>query len=391
MWKDSVELKVIRLEGFPCSSTELACYLYYNDALHDQLIPITEEKSLVISEEGTYRLEINNQNNQEERTVSFEMALFAEDGVRWLPLFSQSNDFISEIPEEVSLPRILVIFYKKRLLGGTEYKTSPEKPPAESKATVSVYELNDEPLLSSIVPDEKVLQDYKVAIEFERTLRDEQEKNMARLSQELRDSLERSQTREDSLLQLVTIKEEELLAAQTEITTLRSRIRRLDIEKTQISDMFESVKAEKECLNIGALYKELEMFSHYFKDCEEIGKIKAKLEGYENKELGASEQEGMIFEAVKGKNVEVKKENDTVYSIGQKRVAITSKEGVLLFRTLGNLQRFEEMFQSSHERSMTPSTKFHRRVGSDARIMEHETKEGMSKKMNTSFNNVRKK
>lgn len=385
MWKDSVELKVIRLEGFPCSSTELACYLYYNEALHDQLIPINEEKSLVISESGTYRLEINNQNNQEEKTVSFEKDLFKEDGVRWLPLFSQSQDFISEIPEEVNLPRVLVIFYRKRMIGTVKEKSSEEVEDENEKELETKENLQNPKGL----PDDKLIQDYRAALEYERTLRDEQEKNMAKLSQELRESIERSQVREDSLLQLITVKEEELLSAQTEITTLRSKVRRLEIEKSQISDMFESVKSEQECLNIKGLKKELEMFTHYFKDCEDMNKIKSRLEILEEKEQEMLEQECLILEALKGKTVEIKKENDVVYTISQKRISITTKDEVVLFRTLGPLQRFEELLQKPSERSMTPTNKFHRRVGSEAKLLE--TDSNLSRRINTSFNGLKRK
>ena len=390
MWKDSVELKVIRLEGFPCSSTELACYLYYNDALHDQLLPINEEKSLVLTEDGLYRLEINNQNNQEEKTVSFQMSLFKEDGVRWLPLFSSNQDFITEIPDDVNLPRILIIFYRKRMLSVIDEKSSGEEI-AEPPPHESIFELHDEPLVSAVIPDDKIIQDYKIALEYERKLRDDQEKNILRLSKELHDALERSQIREDSLLQLITVKEEELLSAQSEITSLRSKTRKAEIEKTQLSDMLESVKAERQCLNIEGLYKELEMFTHYFKDCEEIMKIKAKLEAFENKELAFQEQEKLVLEYMKGKNVDINKEIEPLYTIGQKKISITVRGGILFYRLLGPSIRFDEFFNASPERSMTPSTKIARRNGSDSKFLENDSKQGISKRVNTSFNSTKKK
>ena len=370
MWKDSVELKIIRLEGFPCSSTELACYLYYKDALHDQLIPINEEKSLMLSEEDVYRLEIANDNTQEAKTISFHMTLFKEDGVRWLPLFSQDQDYINEIPSDVSLPRVLVIFYKKRALSMVDEHNSNE----DVEETEEIDEiLNEEPLVSTVVSDEKLVQDYKIALEYERKLRDEQEKNIAKLSKELHESIKRSLIREDSLIQLITVKEDELLSAQSEISSLRSKIKKIELEKSQLTDVLESLKSEKECLNVEGLHKELEMFTHYFRDCEEITKIKAKLEAYENKDMASKEQENLISEVFKGRNVEIKRENEAVYSISTKRVVICVKEGFVFFRNLGGLQKFEDFFLSSPERSMTPSNKLHRRIGSDLKTIESES------------------
>lgn len=383
MWKDSVEVKVIRLEGFPCSSTELALYLYADDVLHDQLLPITEEKALVLSLDATYKLEIINQSTQEEKTVSFKSDLFKEDGVRWLPLFSQTNDYLSTLPEDVMLPRILLIFYRKSKLSSIEEHSSEEI--LESEPLKSTYEINDEPLVARIVTDEKLLQDYKNALEFERKLRDEQEKNMKKMEKELKEALERSQKREDSLLQLINVKEEELIAAQSEIASLRAQIRRLEHENTQIMDLSESYKAEKECLNYEGLRKELEVFTHYFRDCEEVGQVKAKLEAFESKEQAALELERLVLDAIKGRSSDVKRGDEIIYVIGGKRISLTNHDGCLLYRTLGALQKFDDFFASGYERSMTPSSKLHRRNGSELKSLESESKEFGGKKVNTSF------
>ncbi|OMJ67433.1 hypothetical protein SteCoe_35414 [Stentor coeruleus] len=383
MWKDSIEVKVIRLEGFPCSSTELALYLYADDALHDQLLPITEEKALVLSLDATYKLEIINQNTQEEKTISFKRDLFKEDGVRWLPLFSQSDDYISTLPEEVMLPRILLIFYSKTKLASIEEHSSEEI--LESEPLKSTYEINDEPLVAKIVTDEKLLQDYKNALEFERKLRDEQEKNMKNMEKKLKDALERSQKREDSLLQLINSNEEELIAAQNEIASLRAKIRRLEHENTQYIDLAESYKAEKECLNYEGLRKELEVFTHYFRDCEEVKEFKAKLEAYENKEQEALELERLVLEGIKGRSNDVKKGDEIVYVIGGKRISLTNHDGCLLYRSLGTLQKFDDFFASGYERSMTPSSKINRRNGLELKSLESESKEFGNKRVNTSF------
>jgi adenylate kinase family enzyme len=391
MWKDSVELKVIRLEGFPCSSTELACYLYFNDALHDQLIPINEEKSLMVTEDGIYRLEICNQNTQEEKSVSFQMDLFTEDGVRWLPLFTHKQDFITEIPLDVNLPRILVIFYRKRLLTVIEEKNSTEEIP-EPEVFNTQESLNEEPLVSALIPDEKLLQNYKIALEYERKLREDQEKNINKLSKELHDALERSQIREDSLLQLITVKEEELHTAQIEISNLRSKLRKIEFEKTQLNDIIESLKSERVCLNIEGLQKELAMFTCFFKDSDDISRLKAKLDVYENKEQVYKQQEELILDTFrsKGKNFEVKRENEVVYMIARKKISVYAIDNILFYRNLGPLQKFEDFFSTVNERSMTPSNKFHKRNGSDSKSLEIETKDTVTKRVNTSFVNTKK-
>jgi hypothetical protein len=356
MWKDSVEVKVIRLEGFSRSSAELSLYLYIDDVLHDQLLPITEEKSLLLSEEGVYRIEITNQDNSEEKTVSFKRELFIEDSVRWIPVFSQPQDFIAEIPENVHMPRILLLFYRKRALSLAHDPIIFEEP-EEIPVANGQIELNDEPLISRLSPDDKLVQDYKVALEFERKLRDEQEKNIEKLSKEIHEVIERSRKREDSLLQLISEKEKELQDAQNEIIGLRSKVRKTEIEKSNLEDVIESLKSEKECLNVDGLRREIEMFTNYFSDCDEITKLRAQIEAYEAKDQAVKEQEEILLEVLKGKKIEAKRENDPVFTVGGKKICLSIRDGSLLFRALGALQRFEELFQVKHERSMTPSNR----------------------------------
>lgn len=392
MWKDSIELKVIRLEGFPCSSTELALYIYFGDILHDQLLPITEEKSVVLPQEGTYRLEIINQNNQEEKSVSFERSLFKEDGVRWIPLFSPHKDFISEIPEEVLHPRILLIFYKKRMLSVAEVNLSVEEGEDEEKSCgLSQYEVNDEPLVSKVMNEDKLIGDYRNAIEYERKLRDEQERNMKKISGDLKDALMRSRDREDSLLMLVTQKEEELASAQNEISSLRAKVRKLELEKKQIEDLVECMKSEQECLNIEGLRSELQMFTEYFKDFEEFSELKARLDGYETKETEVKESENYIENYFKNKKVEAKKDKETVYLVNGKKISVCLRDGIIMFRSLGALQKIEEFFVSRKERSLTPSNRFHRKVVSEFKLHESESKESLTKRGNNTPLNLKRK
>ena len=392
MWKDSIELKVIRLEGFPCSSAELALYVYFGDILHDQLLPITEEKSVVLTQDGVYRLEIINQNNQEEKSVSCDKKLFAEDGVRWVPLFSPNDDFLSQIPEEVPHPRILLIFYRKRMLNIKESEISIQS--IEDPQVEEIYEINDEPLVSSVLTksnnDEKIVTDYKTALEYERRLRDEQEKNIKKLSSDLNDSLERSRIREDSLLSLVTAKEEELLSAQSEIASLRAKIRKIETEKEQLAESVNLMKNERNCLNVESLRKELEMFTHYFKDCQKISEMKSRIDAYEMKEMIQRDAEMIVENFCKGKKIEAKKDMEMVYSVNNKKAAVMVKDSVVLFRTLGPLQKFEEFFISNHERSLTPSNKFHRKNISEFRLTESESKDSLFRRGNTPLSNRRK-
>ncbi|OMJ73400.1 hypothetical protein SteCoe_27908 [Stentor coeruleus] len=381
MWKDSVEVKVIRLEGFPCSSTELALYLYADDTLHDQLLPITEEKSLYLPYDAVYKLEIINQSTQEVKTVRFKRDLFKNDGVRWLPLFTQSNDYLTELLEDVQMPRILMIFYRKKRLSTIEEHSSTEEAQEIQDVKVSPLDIEGE----KNNPDEKIGIEYKNALEFERKIRDEQEKNMKKLEKELKDALERNKKREDSLLQLVNVKEEELMAAQKEISNLRGKIVRLEYENTQLHDLLESYKSEKECLNYEGLRNELEVFTHYFHDNEEISKLKSKLKNYESRDQSLHEQELLLLEAIKGKPVDIKKENELVYSISGKKISLLILNGCLMFRTLSSLEKFDNFFLLKKERSMTPTSKPHKRAVSDLKTQESDSKAISPKRINTSF------
>ena len=127
----------------------------------------------MLTQDGVYRLEIINQNNQEEKSVSFDKKLFAEDGVRWVPLFSPNDDFLSQIPEEVPHPRILLIFYRKRMLNIKESEISIQS--IEDPQVEEIYEINDEPLVSSVLTksnnDEKIVTDYKFSSIFSNSKR----------------------------------------------------------------------------------------------------------------------------------------------------------------------------------------------------------------------------
>ena len=347
---------------------------------------------MVLPQEGTYRLEIINQNNQEEKSVSFERSLFKEDGVRWIPLFSPHKDFISEIPEEVLHPRILLIFYKKRMLSVAEVNLSVEEGEDEEKSCgLSQYEVNDEPLVSKVMNEDKLIGDYRNAIEYERKLRDEQERNMKKISGDLKDALMRSRDREDSLLMLVTQKEEELASAQNEISSLRAKVRKLELEKKQIEDLVECMKSEQECLNIEGLRSELQMFTEYFKDFEEFSELKARLDGYETKETEVKESENYIENYFKNKKVEAKKDKETVYLVNGKKISVCLRDGIIMFRSLGALQKIEEFFVSRKERSLTPSNRFHRKVVSEFKLHESESKESLTKRGNNTPLNLKRK
>ena len=111
MIRDSFESKIIRVDGF--NGEEVTCEVFHNDKLQEQFLASNQSKSLLLSGNGIYKLILKSQTFQ--RSVSFRISLFKEDGAQWLPL-SDSNLFLDCLPEEVISPRFLMVLCKSKTL-----------------------------------------------------------------------------------------------------------------------------------------------------------------------------------------------------------------------------------------------------------------------------------
>jgi hypothetical protein len=113
---DNFEVTLIRVEGLGNVSNSL-CYLSMNDEPVDS-IALREldssQHTCTIPSKGQVRISIEDQAVL--ASLRFDINIIKCQGYHWLPLFLDASDLILEVPEEVGLPRILLIFQSRKFL-----------------------------------------------------------------------------------------------------------------------------------------------------------------------------------------------------------------------------------------------------------------------------------
>ena len=101
-------IRVIRFEGV---STLTCCQVFQNSEQIESLLPIISEKRVKIQDESIYRIVAFSGSTH--FSVSFKSNLLDEDGMFWLPLVQDSDDFIESHVENADEPRVLILVHKK--------------------------------------------------------------------------------------------------------------------------------------------------------------------------------------------------------------------------------------------------------------------------------------
>lgn len=120
--RDRLELSVVRTEGLNADLSSLGCYISIDGRLFDVITPLNSNNEEIVSElptHGTLRLIVKSMTEQDEvlGSVSVPLSTLPTEGFQWLPLFENlEEDEISKLPEDVDLPRILLLFYSRREL-----------------------------------------------------------------------------------------------------------------------------------------------------------------------------------------------------------------------------------------------------------------------------------
>jgi hypothetical protein len=120
--RDRLELSVVRTEGLNADLSSLGCYISIDGRLFDVITPLNSNNEEIVSElptHGTLRLIVKSMTEQDEvlGSVSVPLSTLPSEGFQWLPLFENlEEDEISKLPEDVDLPRILLLFYSRREL-----------------------------------------------------------------------------------------------------------------------------------------------------------------------------------------------------------------------------------------------------------------------------------
>lgn len=113
---DNYEMTFIRVEGLGDVST-CCCNFFIDDRLHDsqQISDLeTSQHILTVPSKGELKIRIEDQSLI--ASLQFSLSIIKCQGYHWLPLFTGENDIIEEVPEEVGLPRILLIFQSRKFL-----------------------------------------------------------------------------------------------------------------------------------------------------------------------------------------------------------------------------------------------------------------------------------
>lgn len=101
-------LTILKLEGLGDLSHS-QCLIYSNSELIDRIYPLSPiPSSIRLSSTETKILLIDSPSSLPICSVSFNLSIFSNSGLNWLPLFLNDEDFLSSVPEEVGLPRILI-------------------------------------------------------------------------------------------------------------------------------------------------------------------------------------------------------------------------------------------------------------------------------------------
>ncbi|OMJ81892.1 hypothetical protein SteCoe_17530 [Stentor coeruleus] len=104
---DSYHLSIVKIEGIR-EIVNCYCYIYLgNNILRVLTLECFDMQPISISK-GTLRFVIEDSRNSKTlATLSFTTKAFKRIGFHWMPMFTDSEQLLNDVPEEVGLPRIL--------------------------------------------------------------------------------------------------------------------------------------------------------------------------------------------------------------------------------------------------------------------------------------------
>lgn len=176
--------------------------LDYNDSENCILVPIQDNIQIQFFS-NSYKL----------GSVSFPFELINESGCVWLPVLSEGPDFIQELPEELTSPKVLMFFERK-------------------------IEENTEKDLDESV---RIREEFKI------------------LEKDYKDLVKNSKHREIALIKSLEEKENEIQDYIQQLSRAQSRIFTLLAEKKHLNDNLLRVKQELSYSTVNELKEELEI------------------------------------------------------------------------------------------------------------------------------------
>lgn len=322
------EISILRAEGFPEQSGSIGCYVQVDGRLHDVITPLNadnQESEVLIPNQGLLRLIVKNMGCASDvlGSVSFDLRILPLEGFQWLPLFTtMAKDQIYSLPDDVEKAKLLILINPKKeelslnqeklvaskpIVTETVYfnrtagqeKTNSYKPEKtidksakpemfvpEKKPEKIIIDNAKRPSVETLAAEnenlKKNLQRFKVLFEDmnkelkanklmiteERNARNEVQDRVNKLTFEFEENLKKAKNREDGLLKLLQLKDEEIAEQNRIITQLRTNLRNIEHEKLQIMDVISEYKTELTLTNFERLTKELSMVKGLLEESE---------------------------------------------------------------------------------------------------------------------------
>lgn len=335
-------IRVIRFEGVPCISN---CEIYQDDMLIEKLLPIVSEKRIKLLPEIKYKVVAESENKQ--FSVSFKSLLFEDDGMFWLPLFESAEDFLSEQPEEVNSPRVLILAHKKLVEEGKSNLVTEESaldyefmPEIKLDYCENTMIINDDQCIDfsetvsvkessqlSFEPEEKILFLSKDQETQNSALNPDQSSDkLLEISIYYQESLNNHKKFTENILQEIDNKNRELSEAMNEISELKQQVHKFEVENNYLKTMSNGF--------IGVQINELVSQLQFYK--EKVKEIEKSQNFSPVEEMVRNECEKMGFEPPI-------RECEEVYVMSGKKINLFVKGGKLYCRTGNGCKEFRQM------------------------------------------------
>ncbi|OMJ89481.1 hypothetical protein SteCoe_8384 [Stentor coeruleus] len=378
---DNFEVTIIRVEGLGTIS-KATCFVHMNDEIVDS-VSIKDLESgqhtCTVPSKGELRFSVEELVSI--ASVRFDINIIKCQGYHWLPMFPEGSDIILEVPEEVGLPRILLIFQSRKFLSpvieitetsevseNVEFGEFTEVPTEEMTKNVElrmkIMELEQSLQFekqSQMQSIEKIARDYKAnmdklnfEIEKYKIWSDKYKSKCLTLTEDLekKTKMIKDASEEKEMLKtelnLYKGKYSELFAAQEKMHQL------LDSKDKEISLLRSANNVSEKQLDIAVLGS-LSIIPK-----KEVKKKKAKLIDFpiENKPINAKQFETMdnadIIQMHLQENlIKLKLEgfftrsNEQFYKVGCKRIGVVLKNGSIYCK-LGDTYKTLENYIFTH-------------------------------------------
>lgn len=329
MSEEFCEISILRAEGIPEQSGSIGCYVQVDGRLHDVITPLNadnQESEVLIPNKGLLRLIVKNMGCASDvlGSVSFDLRILPLEGFQWLPLFtSMAKDQIYSLPEEVEKAKLLILINPKKdevlidqekvfldkcfkaetgslnIKNGKQEKVVSERQEKifdksvrqesyvldkkqDNKVMENIKKPQSDVLIVENESMKKNLQRFKLLFEDlnkelkaskliiaeERKARTEVQDRVGKMTMEFEENLKRAKTREDGLLKLLQLKDEEIAEQTRVISQLRTNLRNIEHEKAQIMDVISEYKTELALTNFERLTKELAIVKGLLEESE---------------------------------------------------------------------------------------------------------------------------